>query len=233
MELRVNNVNNYTPNFQARSKTIRVADDLARLVNKNFPLISSTKLHKFKHTFLPRFDKMHERINNKISNSRMLQGNAFMKNIDDFVALEEYNKVLKTTNAGNCGELSMVAFVMAKLNNINNAKIVSMRTSSNKSLDHAVVIVNDKKPYIIDAWLGFADYVPNAIQRYKSEFCDNFERRLLKSKKIKFVQRDTLEDFIFNGVIDNDFAMKKLKNAHPEWILNSTKKFQLDPQSLK
>lgn len=233
MDMRVNSVKPYNPSFQARNKTIRYADDLARHVNKNFPLLSSTKLNKLKTGFQRKFNGMHERINNKITNSRHLQKNAIMCNPDDFVAFEEFSKVLKTTNAGNCGELSMMTFVMAKMNKIDNAKIVSMKTDTNKSLDHSVVLVNAKKPFVIDAWLGFADYVPNAIQRYKSEFSENFDKRLLKSRNLKFVTRDSIQDFIFSKIVENDIAIDNLRRLHPEWLMKNSSKYPLNPELQK
>lgn len=33
-----------------------------------------------------------------------------------------------------------------------------------------VYVQNGTKPYIIDSWLGFADYVPNTIKRFQKEF---------------------------------------------------------------
>lgn len=233
MDMRVNSVKPYNPSFQARNQTIRFADDLARHVNKNFPLVSSTKLHKFKNGFQRKFSGVHDRVNDKITNSRFLQRDAIMRNSDDMVAFEEFSKVLKTTNAGNCGELSMLTFVMAKMNKIDNAKLVSMKTDTGKHLDHSVVLVQGKKPYIIDAWLGFADYVPNAIQKYKSEFSENFDRRLLKSRNLKFATRDSIQDFTFNNLVGDTFTIYKLKKSHPEWILPNQNKPQPNLQQLK
>ena len=33
----------------------------------------------------------------------------------------------------------------------------------------------EKKPYVIDAWFGFADYIPNAIKRYQKEYQKYFD----------------------------------------------------------
>ena len=77
-------------------------------------------------------------------------------------------KPIKKYKLGNCGESAQLAAIVAKINGIKDCHIAQICNHEAKDLDHSVLFVNDKKPYIIDCWLGFADYAPNALNKYKT-----------------------------------------------------------------
>ena len=86
-----------------------------------------------------------------------------------------------------------------------------------EDLDHVVLLVNDKKSYIIDSWLGFADYVPNAFNKYKNEY-----RHILNIEESESVILSSDIDNVYNDFLKNDFSRKqinKLKRIYPEMII--------------
>ena len=112
----------------------------------------------------------------------------------------------------NCGESAELAFMFAKINDIKNCAIAGLYHPMGKDYDHAVLLVKDKKPYIIDAWLGFADYVPNAIKRYQSEFKNCFD--LLIDEQIIFKE----EPHVLNCDITRK-EINKLKKTYSHFKL--------------
>ena len=90
------------------------------------------------------------------------------------VKIKALIKPVERYRLGNCGESAQLAAITAKINGIKDCHITHLYSANGEDIDHAVLYVNDKKPYIIDAWLGFADYVPNILNRYKNEYNDNF-----------------------------------------------------------
>ena len=80
-----------------------------------------------------------------------------------------------------------LAMIFTYLRRIKDTCIADIKNTAEEHLNHVVLYVeNGKKPYIIDVWLGFADYLPNAIQRYKSEFSYLFPFEKAKSQKFMF-----------------------------------------------
>ena len=72
-----------------------------------------------------------------------------------------------------------MAEIAAKVNGIKNcytAQLKPLTDNHGDTLDHAVLYVDSSKhPYIIDPWLGFADFVPNVFERYRKEFSAHFD----------------------------------------------------------
>ena len=86
--------------------------------------------------------------------------------------------------------------------------------------DHAVVLVEDKKPYILDAWLGFADYIPNAIKKFQKDFrnCFDFERS--KTEKMVIIEDFGLIQHFLNNEIKNEH-IQELNNQYSELLLKN------------
>ena len=81
-----------------------------------------------------------------------------------------------------------------------------------------VVYVDDEKPYVIDAWLGIADYVPNITQKYKSEYRNHFNLPPIKDD-IKFVK---LEDDYYGDALAEELSRRqknKLLKFYPEMLI--------------
>jgi len=160
-----------------------------------------------------------------ISDLRLLQklksifiGNNFIKNIKNVV------EPIKRFKIGNCGESADLAAIAARVNGIKNISIASIRTPTGVPFDHAVLLVNDKKPYIIDGWLGFADYIPNAINRYKKEFRNHFDFEKLQTEEMRVIPYDGVN--FFNGFLNREFTKKEIeqiRNLYPEIIIEKSK----------
>ena len=79
-------------------------------------------------------------------------------------------------------------------------------------------MIDDKKPYIIDSWLGFADYVPNAIQRYQKEFENFFDFRQAKTQEM-IVKEDYYNVLTFLNENFSKKDIRDLKKIVPNLIL--------------
>ena len=174
--------------FKSRNYEIRRADDIARTVSKRFPMLSSSKLSSLPNARL--FQDATNRLHNKLIKTR----------INSIKALNPYNfgvypkdkilnflTIMENDKLGNCSEMADLAMIFTYLRRIKDTCIADIKNTAEEYLDHVVLYVeNGKKPYVIDTWLGFADYLPNAIQRYKSEFSYIFPFEKASSQKFMF-----------------------------------------------
>lgn len=175
--MKIFNNSNFSQNnqtFTSRNSVIRRADDIARRINKVYPRISSSNVEDRmmergfeKELAAPiRFKLMHLRYR---VNMNIKAAKSYLEKI----------KVLPDAvldmKVGNCAESAELAALAAKVNGIKNFSIRSVRGSDDVDFDHDVVYVRDRKPYIIDAWLGFADYLDGALERFKKDFGCHFD----------------------------------------------------------
>ena len=204
----------YSKSFQSRNKTIRFADDIARHVNNCYPRISSTKVECFDNfSKFPNLEpNLMQIIIEHIRKPKHIlfnENNSFYENIKAFIA------PVKKSKFGNCGESAELAAIVAKLNGIKDCHIATL-VKDGEEVDHSVLLVNGKRPYIIDAWLGFADYVPNAIRRYKSEY-----NKMFNFKESDNVAVATDWDNAYVYFLKDDFTRKqtnKLRRMFPEQV---------------
>ena len=218
-------IKKYTPyhaNFTSRNPKIRFADDVARQVNKSFPRISSSLLETHKFAKRKRFRELIWNISDQVTAMRDEKKDRIIcaDKLIDFI--KAYIGPIKKYKVGNCGESAQLSILVAQANGIKNCSKASLMTSRGKDMDHAVVFVDDQPPYIIDSWLGFADTVPNAIQRYKGEFRHCFDGRLIKSKKLKFDLSNENFDFVLNRDLTKT-EIKYLLKKHKDIILPKKK----------
>lgn len=218
----MNTTYNQNLKFSSRNKTIRFADDIARKVNREFPHISSTKIGALNSA--KKYSDAHIRIWWAIDDMR--SDNFWMfKRCQNF--REKLNVIvdsIKKIKRGNCGEAADLAVLMAKANGIENCEKSTLIGPRNIDYDHAVVLVKDKKPYIIDAWLGFADYVPNAIKRYQKEHRKYFDFDKLQTEKM-FVLKGS-DGIYTNRFVNQKFTkdeLTKLRQSYPEMIIQRKK----------
>ena len=209
-------------NFTSRNATIRRADDIARLAKNAFPMISSSKIDTFKNAsrFVGFLMKISRELNeerfrrsDKIDSHKSVAGKVF-------VLLES----LKTKKLGNCAEHAEVALLAAKFNGIKKAYLASLITPDKMPLDHCVILVEDEKPYVIDAWLGFADYVPESIKRWQKEYNHMFDFEELKTEKINIIKR---RETLYDSFLENDFPdfdEKVIKEIYSELVFGGSKK---------
>ena len=212
--MRVQKVQN--TNFQSRNKTIRFADDIARRVNTCYPRISPTKLLCLNSsTEYETF--MENLVIETVCGMRFFKEELY-DNAESF-----YDKIkalilpVKHYKIGNCGESAQLSAIVARINGIKNCHITNLFNSEGKDFDHAVLYVNDKQPYIIDAWLGIADYVPNMLNRYKNEY--NYCFYVKPEEEVTF---STLTDDEYTDFLKDNFSRKqinKLKKIYPDTFI--------------
>ena len=101
--------------------------------------------------------------------------------------IKKYLSLAKKYRMGNCGECTDVAIILGHNNKLHDMHEASVYTKDDKSLDHTVLYVdNNGKPYIIDAWLGFADFLNNTIQKYRTIYSHHFIKGDIEIKKEKY-----------------------------------------------
>lgn len=205
-------------NFTSRNVTIRRAEDIARRANNAFPMQSNSKFKvmgggwaKTLFAYQDLSEKiflMREYIDEKTSEAPSL--------IDKF---KIFASSVKKNKIGNCGEASRLTLLAAKLNGIRGvyeARLISDR----KTLDHDVIFVNDEKPYVIDPWLGFADYEKNAICRWKNEYKKHFNFEDEDWKSLRVV---CYKDLGYPSEYDRELypeEMGTLRKMYPELVMS-------------
>lgn len=215
------NINNsYKQTFTSRNATIRFADDIVRKVNREFPRISSTKVESLKKS--ANFKSLLDKLWINTHYMRHCFGKNFIKAEDSLKKMEQIFDSIKNNCLGNCRESAQITLIASRMNGIENAKIAHLTSPEGYDYDHAVVFVEDKKPYIIDAWLGFADYVPNAIKRYQKEFrnCFDFEKAQTENMQVK--EDFGLVQYFLNNEV-NEKVVERLKNSYKNLVLKNNR----------
>lgn len=172
--------------FTSRNHVIRRADDIARLVAREYPMLSATK-----YAGSPNCMQHADSIRNlmkKITTAR----NYICRIKANYELLPEekirqYMDSVEKYGIGNCAEMTDTATIIAYMHNLKDTCKVMLQTNVCRDLDHVALCVKDaKNPYIIDAWLGFADYIPNALEKYKTIYKNYFMFSKVKEEKIEF-----------------------------------------------
>lgn len=211
-------INSTNINFTSKNPVIRQADDIARKVNQAFPRVSTSNIRTFKNFDNDSF--LSHRYATRISRIRKQKSYYFdtasryiEKALAFFVPVEDYK-------VGNCSEAAQISILAAKMNGIKDAKLMSLRDDLGLSLDHAVCYVeNEGKPYIIDSWLGCADYVPNMLEKYNGIYRNKFKLRGLNQKQMHFAfnNADKYARFFKNEIPQND--LEKLKMLYSQLLV--------------
>jgi len=213
--MRISSIDN--TNFQSRNKTIRFADDIARRVNQCYTRVSLSKIKSFSnaeaHSCL--IEDISDRL---VKNVRMKKEDLY-QDADSFCKkIKAFITPVKESGLGNCGESAQLSSIVAKVNGVKDCNIAHLYTTDEKDLDHAVLFVYDKTPYIIDAWLGFADYVPNALNKYRTLFTNIFDD-IKPEDTLTFI---SYTDDEYTDFLKNNFTRKqinKLKKIYPEQFI--------------
>ena len=217
--------------FGSRRPVIRKADDMVRRINQMFPMASSTKYLNKKNYY------DHFPYRNRRDNITYIKLDSLRKNCEFNLVLERYGSKssvfkkcsdlidqIKNLKVGNCGECSFLAKVFAECNGLKNIYRADLYCGD-EDIDHSVLFIDDKKPYIIDPWLGFADYVPKAFERYVGEYFnfifdeeeDDVEQYLLNFKK------NAISVYNFSHGKFSKGLITKLTNKYPELLLKGDK----------
>lgn len=203
-------VNNNNTSFKARNAEIRFADDLARRVNKAYPRISATLVGDSKH--IRSFQGLYKRLCYRIDMLRDIVKLRSTRERDGVSCLRSMVDFIKQNKLGNCTESATLSSIALEANGIKGAYPAVLQTERGYDLDHAVVLVpNNGKPYVVDSWLGFADYVPKAFERYQKEFRHHFN--LCGTGKMVLKRAKISELYPLQGV-----NQKHLKKAFPELL---------------
>ncbi len=225
---------NFTPNLQpqntfaSRNATIRRADDIARLVNRQYPRISSSNIEDFKN--ISKRPEAYNRLANLINRVRFNMKTNMNKSDDYISKLKAFAEEISDYKVGNCDESAKLAYIAAKANGIKDLQLAAMETiifnptdqtvQCVKPLDHIVLRVeNGKNPYIIDPWLGFADYIPRAMERYRKEFGHHFDFSSNPEDIVLVSPKTTIFGLIVQKTSKDD-----LQKAFPQLILPEPQK---------
>lgn len=214
-------INSTNVNFTSKNPIIRQADDIARKVNQTFPMISYTKVRTFKN--IDKFSFLKFMLNqrtNRIRGQKSFYFDEASRYIDKAIAFFE---PIKRYKLGNCSESAQISAIVAKMNGIKDVQLMFLRDSADKSLDHVVCYVeNEGKPYIIDSWLGVADYVPNMLEKYNGIYRNKFKFGNLVQKDMKFVPNtaDVYSRFIKKDIPNDDLQL--LKRLYPQLLVKKS-----------
>jgi len=159
-------------NFSAKKPQIRFADDLARKVSELFPACSLSRTNYWRNRAkVQKFFKGESKSFKIYQEAITTYSEIIYSNKKNYTKFNLLMDAIEKYKLANCFERSLLALVMAKCAGLKNCSIKSLRGEYNSWLDHAILYVADKKnPYIIDPWLGFADYLPKAFERYNCEY---------------------------------------------------------------
>ena len=201
-------------NFESRNPVIRNADDMARRICQRFPMSSSTKYLETNNYYKHFSDKI--RKNNKTVDKILLLRWKFDKiETDSYKKCSNIIDSIKKLKVGNCGECSFLAKIFAEANGLKNIYRAELYCGTD-DLDHSVLYVEDKKPYIIDIWLGFADYVPKAFERYVGEYSNFIFGKESAEQYLLSCYKRTSGTYDFN--IPKE-TITKLTKKYPELLL--------------
>ncbi len=205
--MEISSLNFMQPNFTARKEIIRRADDLVRHSRKNFPVLSNSYMDMFynirNYAFLSDKSKKADRLYNKVSErvgKVREHSDVYSENRSD----GEYKALLgciKDLKAGNCEECSDTLTATLAANgyyhsykydlaldvSIINKETGEVESSSRNQLDHTFVVTtldkypaSEKNRVVADSWLGFADSISGAKEKYKKIYSDRIKEIILE-----------------------------------------------------
>lgn len=213
------NIKNATPSyysFGSANPQIRRANDMVRKINTSLPAVSQSRVSEFKH--IDKFSFLRIKLNEKMRHTRNLKQSYFSQAQDSYEQACAFIKPVMEKRMANCSECAQIAAISAQMNGIKDFELVKLNTIFGKDLDHTLLLVkNGKKPYIIDPWLGLADCVPKALEKYSGEykylFSDKLTARDLVFSPIKNSYSSFLKKPLPNDVIE------RLKSTFPKLLV--------------
>lgn len=220
-------VNFNSPNFTSRNPSVRQADRICRMVNSQFPAISTSKLSK-KIGNSPKYKKFYSYIfdlSHKI-NSKVRDKVALVKN-DIIARYKKIAELVQKERLANCDEYTRLASLICSANNIKSQPLI-VKYLSNKNLDvkpcnHVALALipedelivdermsNLKDVIIIDPWLGIADYAPNVALKYKNIFPEYLN--------LKYGDEPLMSSAGFNYKLKEDH-FEEVRKEFPEFVI--------------
>lgn len=223
----------FNPSFTSRNKNIKKADDIQRRVRLTFPATSPTFIDTFYKTTNSLDEERQEQANfvayrydKKISAVR----EQVRRHSYEGTTLEEKNmnapifqilRCVGIAKAANCQEYAAIATAGLAANGIFDNQRVNLKLEVkyiNKEngrieyqgyiqIDHtAIKTWIGKDSVIVDAWLGFADSLSGAREKYKKIFIDeNIEQEIKKHSSLFKLEKSRRGDVVDP---DKDYELK-------------------------
>lgn len=167
-------------NFQSRNPYVKKADDIARLSKHLFPAVSSSNI-KRRAKGNEYFNNLIRKIGKKIGENVRCHSSQ----PDSLARAMLIASTIKKFKVGNCAEISRVANLICKVNNMNTLpfQFLVERNGRLQEVDHMALIFplkqlpetptklsKCKDVIIIDPWLGFADFAPKMQEKYNKDY---------------------------------------------------------------
>ena len=211
--------------FKSRSSLIKDADNLRRVVNREFPVVAYTKAANEAWPEILSIKRIMDFI---LKKNRTLmeyrQDRRYVKNPFTF-----YKNILYSATKeklGTCFEQSSLVELALRMNGVKNCAKASLADTAGNLLNHSVVYIktgNDpKKTIIIDPWLQDCGFFPEMMTKYKNEYKKYFKRPA-QGEKIVLKPRTPQQL--------TDEQLNYFKEKYPELIVN--KKSPINAQALK
>lgn len=180
-------------NLISRTNVLKETEKVCRIINSEFPAISSTKISEFHCAENnPTFQTF---ANNVCRRIRELIRNPIWKGYKEGEEKDFYLNLvngIKQHKIANCADFSKLCNLICNINGIESKKaemfLVKPDGRIGEMIDHAIHVIStsgkdikmDKlnklnNVVVIDPWLGFADYAPRAESRFKSDFHNFFK----------------------------------------------------------
>lgn len=185
MNMKINKIN---PANITRTTAKKEAEKICRLLNSEFPTISSTQICEFDRTkATPRFQLFSKNIEKRIFDFvRDPSWKDFMKFGPDRFYIT-FVDLIKQFKVANCSDRSKLYNLLAQINSLDTKKaemfLMTPSGAMGDRIDHAIQILpingqdvkfdklsKMKDLLIIDPWLGFADFAPKYEQKIKSDY---------------------------------------------------------------
>lgn len=234
---------NFNPSFTSRNKNIRKADDIQRRARLTFPATSPTFIDTFYKTSgscnykrSKQADFVAHLYDKKISILReqvrkhSFEGSTFEEKQANAPIFQTLRHV-KALKAGNCHESSATAIAGLTANGIYDNERVNLELELkyiNKKtgiteymayipIDHTAVKTRIGKDYIIvDAWLGFADSISGAREKYKEMLVNKDIEKEIKTHRSLFRLQKSTKGNVIDP--DKDYELKtKIRFAPAEF----------------
>ncbi len=208
-------------NFTSRNATIRRAEDIARRVKNAFPMQSPIKFGVY--VSAPQNLLAIIRLDKKLNLMREYMKEKVKEEFSFIGQVKKSVSPIKKNKVGNCGEATLLTAIAAKVNGIKGVYTARL-ASDKKALDHDLVFINAEKPYVIDTWLGFADYEQNAISRLKNEYKKHFNFADEEWDNLRIVRYKDLGCY---KTIDRELypnEINSLKKLYPGLVLKNADK---------
>ena len=216
--------------FKSNGSAMREADAIVRIVNSSFPRISISRVADFEN--IKHKSGLKERLSSLTNDyMRKLKSELYDNAFTFMSKIRAFIEPVLIYKLGNCGESAQLSAITAKVNNIKNATLAHVIDSNEKDLDHAVLFVYDEKPYIIDAWLGFADYVPNALTKYKTIYKKHFDfEKINEFEENTDITFASYFDEEYTDFLKEDFSPSRIEEILAEYPQLKLKKDSIIPQ---